>query len=339
MADYKSGGDKALEVFADLMIKKIEEVANDWNQPWFTSRGVGMPENLSGRTYDGVNTMMLFLLAEMKDYTVPVYLTFNQAREQEVLVKKGEKSFPVVYWNFMVTGDDKSVKGEKISINQYNRLSDEQKEKYKLIPYLKKYNVFNVEQTTFPEKFPERWESLKNKFNAKELKDEKGMLCCPAIDTMLEKQNWFCPINVEISNRAYYAPKNDKITVPAKGQFVSGEAFYAVLLHEMAHSTGNSSRLNRNIKNAFGDPMYGKEELIAELTSAVCCKSLGITSGIQEENAQYLKSWLGALKKEPKFILSVLSDVNKASTMISDVVLKQEVSQEISTELSIKSRR
>lgn len=93
----------------------------------------------------------------------------------------------------------------------------------------------------------------------------------------------------------------------------------------MAHSTGIDTRLGREMKNMFGDPKYAKEELIAEFTAAVSCRSLGIVSGVREENAQYLKNWLGAIKKEPKFLYSVLVDVGKASTMILNEVCKYEL--------------
>lgn len=92
----------------------------------------------------------------------------------------------------------------------------------------------------------------------------------------------------------------------------------------MAHSTGTEERLGREIKNVFGDPKYAKEELVAELTAAVSCQSLGIVSGIQDDNAKYLKNWLGAIRKEPKFLLSVLSDVGKASNMILSEVCKEQ---------------
>jgi antirestriction protein ArdC len=191
---------------------------------------------------------------------------------------------------------------------------------------LKDHNVFNIQQTTFPEKKPEEWISLKQKFAVPEINDDYGMYKSPELDRMLNEHSWICPVNIKEGNRAFYAPGVDEVTVPLKAQFKDGESFYTTLLHEMAHSTGTESRLNREKGGYFGDAKYAREELVAELTSAVCSQSLGISSHIREENAKYLKSWLEALNKEPKFILTILSDVNKASQMINEAVLEQEKS-------------
>jgi hypothetical protein len=117
-----------------------------------------------------------------------------------------------------------------------------------------------------------------------------------------------------------------------KGQFKDGESFYSTLLHEMAHSTGTESRLNRDLMNTFQSAGYAKEELVAELTAAVTCQSLGIVSSLRAENAQYLKSWLRSLNEEPKFILSVLTNVSKAMNMIHGVVQHQTISEALTAE-------
>lgn len=108
------------------------------------------------------------------------------------------------------------------------------------------------------------------------------------------------------------------IVIPKKGQFNSGENFYSTLLHEMAHSTGEPAYLNREKGRIFGDEKYAREELVAELTAATTGQAMGISTHIREENAMYLKNWLGALKEDPKFIYSILSDVGKASCMIQE---------------------
>lgn len=317
-ADFAN--DKALQQFADLMVKKIEEVNNDFKTPWFSSVGHGLPQNLEGRAYHGVNSFVLYLWQENNHYQTPVYMTFLQAKEQGVRIKKGEGAFPVLYWNFVV----KDNEGKKISMDEYKSLDKEEQKKYSVYPYTKVYSVFNVDQTNFAEVHPERWEKMQQKFSVPELKDEQGMLRSPELDSMLKNEKWVCPIVLNFSDSAYFSPSEDKIHLPLKGQFNTGESFYSTLLHEMAHSTGTEERLGREIKNVFGDPKYAKEELVAELTAAVSCQSLGIVSGIQDDNAKYLKNWLGAIRKEPKFLLSVLSDVGKASNMILSEVCKEQ---------------
>lgn len=313
--------DKALQKFADLMVKKIEEVSNDPKQNWFSMVGHGLPQNIEGRVYNGINSFMLFLLQENNSYTTPVYMTFAQAKKQGLRVNKGESAFPVLFWNFLI----KDKNGDKITMDQYRTLSKEEQKEYTVFPYTKPYAVFNVDQTNFENVYPERWKELQQQFNVRELKDEAGMFSCKELDYILKNEAWLCPIITRTSDSAFYRPSEDKIYLPLKGQFYTGEGFYSDLLHEMAHSTGIESRLGRDMKhNAFGDPKYAKEELVAEFTAAVCCRSLGIVSGVRDENAKYLKHWLGAIKKEPKFLYTVLVDTGKASTMILNEVCKLE---------------
>lgn len=325
--------DKALQLFADLMIEKIEEVSDNPSKRWFSVAGHGFPQNVEGRLYQGMNSLILYLLCEKRNYVTPVFMTFLQAKTQELNVLKGQKAFPVLYWDFSI----KNENGSKIKIHEYNSLSDELKKEYKVIPYTKEYWVFNVDQTNYAEKYPEKWEELKQKFAVAELKDENGMLSCTVLDRMLQEDAWLCPIDSSIRDRSFYRPSEDKIFIPHKGQFYSGEMFYSTLIHEMAHSTGADTRCAREIKNKFGDAKYAKEELVAECVAAVTCHSLGIVNGIQDENAQYLKNWLAAIREEPKFLYSVLAEVGKASTMIHNEVSKMELAaaKDVSTEMAI----
>ena len=313
-----SAGEKALKQFADLMIQKIKEVEYDWKKPWFSPEsGGGLPQNIEGRVYNGINLFMLYLLSEEKGYSTPLYMTFMQAKEAGASIMRGEKSFPVVYWNFSVR--DKN--GNKISIDDYRDLSDDEKKEYKVTPYMKTYNVFNVSQTNYPEVQPEKWEKLKEQFKSPSLKDEKGMFTMPLLDALIRERQWVCPIYPRESDSAYYRRgEGCHIIVPLKGQFDTGESFYSTLLHEMAHSTGEEGLLGREKGEDFGDKKYAKEELVAELTSATCGKSLRLSTCIREENAMYLKSWLSALSGDPKFIYTILSDVAKASAMIQEKV-------------------
>jgi hypothetical protein len=99
--------------------------------------------------------------------------------------------------------------------------------------------------------------------------------------------------------------------------------YYSSALHEMAHSTGTESRLNRVKGDRFGDPKYAKEELVAELTAANTGYALGFDKRILDNNAAYLDGWISVLKENPKFIVSVMADVNKASNMVLEAVDKQ----------------
>lgn len=210
-----TASDKALQRFAELMIEKIQQVEDNWQQPWFSTKGGGLPQNIDGRNYNGVNSFMLFLLTEKEQYGMPVYMTFMQAKEKGLNVLKGEHSFPVVYWNFSI----KDKNGKKITMDQYRHLSREEQENYKVTPYMKTYNVFNVNQTNLKEVKPELYEQLENRFKSPALKDEKGMFAMPLLDVMIREGKWVCPILPKEGNQAYYArgEKDGHIVVPLKG--------------------------------------------------------------------------------------------------------------------------
>jgi antirestriction protein ArdC len=321
--EAKQLNSKAMQRFAELMIEKIEQVDSDWSRPWITLPA-GLPRNaVTNRPYNGLNDLMLFFHTERKGYAVPAYLTYNQASKAGAHVLQGERGFPVAFWGKVYVNREDS--GKRLKPSEFEKLSDMEKEHYKEKLFLQEYTVFNVQQTSIPENKPEMWEKIRQNFMVQRYRDENGMFKSADIDSMLENQSWLCPVNVKEGNRAFYRPLTDEITVPLKAQFQDGESFYTTLLHEMAHSTGSRERLDREQGGYFGDAKYAKEELVAELTAALTAGELGISSTIREENAQYLKSWLDALKAEPRFILTVLSDVHKAANMIDKVVRKEEL--------------
>ena len=335
--DGPNAEERALERFTELMIKKISSIKGDWKKPWFTENFMAWPKNLSGREYNGMNALMLMLLCEENSYKLPVFCTFqrvsglnystdrqgnhkpltdaNGERLPQVSVLKGEKSFPVFITTFTVV--DKETK-EKIKMEDYRKLSPEEQKKYSVYPKLNVHNVFNVAQTNLREARPELYEKLCERNNLKRpasLDDEK-MAFAP-LDEMIEKKLWVCPISLEHQDSAYYSIAKDAIVLPEKSQFINGESFYGTLLHEMTHSTGAEGRLDRIKPAAFGSKEYAREELVAELGSALVASQYGITKTIKEDSAQYLGSWLDVLKESPEFLKTTLFDVKKASSMIA----------------------
>lgn len=336
-SDGPSAEERALERFTELMIKKISSIKGDWKKPWFTEGFMAWPKNLSGREYNGMNALMLMLLCEENSYKLPVFCTFqrvsglnystdkqgnhkpltdsNEERLPQVYVLKGEKSFPVFITTFTVV--DKETK-EKIKMEDYRKLSPEEQGKYSVYPKLNVHNVFNVAQTNLREARPELYEKLCEQNNLKQadsLDDEK-MAFAP-LDEMIAKNLWMCPISLKHQDNAYYSISKDAIVLPEKSQFINGETFYGTLLHEMTHSTGAEGRLDRIKPTTFGSKEYAREELVAELGSALVASQYGITKTIKEDSAQYLGSWLDVLKETPEFLKTTLFDVKKASSMIT----------------------
>lgn len=333
MAFGTNSGQQAVERFTQMMIERREQMkTSDWKQGWIggASGFAGLPQNVGGRNYSGSNSFFLQLYTAAKGYRLPVFMTFNQAHNLKAHVLKGEKAFPVIYCDMLV----KDKNGNKVSADEYRAMSKEEKKEMDVIPFLKSFPVYNLDQTNFAEVQPERMEKLTAKFKIPELRDTEGMYAHTALDKMIETQSWLCPILADKrQNGAYYSPSRDVVVLPMKAQFNTGSSpdeiyrdgmeFYSTMLHEMTHSTMTPERLNREMGGKFGDPKYAKEELVAELTAAMISHSMGFDSSVTDNSAAYLDSWISVLKQEPKFIVSVMSDVNKASDLILDHVDKQ----------------
>ena len=327
-------GQKAVELFASMMVERIQKLKDEpWQKGWLNATGFsGMPRNIDGRNYAASNAFFLQLISDVKHYELPVFMTFNQAKNMGVSINKGTKSFPVIYWDINVKDKD----GKRIDWDTYKNLEKSARKECYAVPFLKSYPVFNIDQTNFREIKPEKMEALKKEFSVGEIKDNTGMYVHPSLNRMIDTQSWYCPIRAnKPENGAFYSPSLDIVVLPMKEQFKKGTTeediyrdgmeFYSTMLHEMTHSTMKPDRLNRDGSGRFGDQKYAKEELVAELTAAMLCHSMGFDSKVTDNSAKYLDNWLGALKEEPKFILSVMSDVNKASEMILDKIDEQKM--------------
>ena len=139
----------------------------------------------------------------------------------------------------------------------------------------------------------------------------------PALDAMIEKDLYVCPIKPTHGDDAYYSISRDEIVIPEKSQFIDGESFYSNLLHEMSHASGSESRLNRlKPSQSFGSEAYGREELVAELTAALVSSQYGMEKHVKSDSAAYLKSWLNSLHQDPQFIKTTLMDVKRSASFI-----------------------
>ena len=326
-ADGPNSEEKALDLFAEMMIEKIESINEDWRKPWFTEGALQWPRNLSGREYNGMNAFMLMLHCEKEGYKIPRFCTFDCVQRMNkpgkdgqelprVSVLRGEKSFPVMLTTF--TCIHKETK-EKIKYDDYKNLSEDEKKEYNVYPRMQVFRVFNVQQTNLREARPELWEKLEKENGRPEVKAGEQFDFEP-VDRMISENLWICPIRPMHQDSAYYSITKNEIIVPEKRQFKDGEAFYGTLFHEMTHSTGAKGVLDRLEPTAFGSKEYAREELVAELGSALVSQRYGMTKHIKEDICAYLKSWLDSLKESPQFIKTTLMDVKKASSLITQKV-------------------
>lgn len=332
----KNKSDEILKKFAGMMVKIIKKAnANNWKKGWMGVNGSiqGLPQNISGRTYSGGNSFFLMFNTAEKGYKTPVYMTFKQAKEQNLHVKSGEKSVPIFKWGLSI----KDENGKKVSEEDYNAMSQEERATMDVRPFPKMFHVFNIDQTNLEEVNKKRYDAIVERFKTpeQEVKDTEGMYVNEALDRMFEQKAWHANIQYDKpADQAFYSPSTDSIVLPMKEQFKLGKTpeevyhdgmeYYSTALHEMAHSTGHESRLDRKF-GAQGTDNYAHEELIAEMTSALVGSTMGFDRKILENNANYLSGWLNRLRDKPETITTIMTDVGKASDMIIEKVDEQRI--------------
>lgn len=335
-AGRKNKSDEILKKFADMMVKIIKKAnANNWKKGWMGVNGSiqGLPQNISGRTYSGGNSFFLMFNTAEKGYMTPVYMTFKQAKEQNLHVKSGEKSVPIFKWGLSI----KDENGKRVSEENYNAMSQEERAAMDVRPFPKMFHVFNIDQTNLEEVNKKKYDAIVARFKTpeQEVKDTEGMYINEALDRMFEQKAWHANIQYDKpADQAFYRPSTDTIVLPMKEQFKLGQTpeeiyhdgmeYYSTALHEMAHSTGHESRLDRKF-GAQGTDNYAHEELIAEMTSALVGSTMGFDRKILENNANYLSGWLSRLRDKPETITTIMTDVGKASDMIMEKIDEQRI--------------
>lgn len=271
------------KIITNKIIAELEKGRIAWKKDW---KSYTLPMNLeTKREYSGINMLLL----SMNDYSNPYWATFKQIINQKGSVKAGEKATKVIFWKLIDSGST--------IINKRTN-----KPEAVMIPYLKFYNVFNVEQTTLNIPNPQ----------AREIKPIED---CEKIISGYKD----CPSVSFDSDRAYYKPESDTITLPIKETFRSDEGYYSTYFHEMVHSTGHKDRLNRftNTNDIhFGNETYSKEELIAELGNAYLCAKAGISNKTITNSTAYLGGWLKALKADSSMLIQASTKANKAYNYI-----------------------
>ena len=352
-----SGTDRIVGQFADMMIEKIESLQGDWKKPWFTEGFCGWPRNISGREYNGMNTLMLLMHCEDKGFRLPIFLTYNRCvslnfRDSAdgrvpatdgqgnklpwVHVNKDEKSFPVFLTTFTVKDKD----GNTINYDDYKKLSSEEQERYTVYPGTVVYDVFNIEQTNIREARPQLYEKLTASFQTARPAMEGDDFTFEPFDCMAADGKWLCPIRIKHQDNACYYPGKDEILLPEKSQFDKGQSFYSTAFHECIHST--NKELQRQKEHApFGSPAYAQEELVAELGAALAAYRYGFLAHIKDESAAYLGSWLKSLREEPSFIRTILFDVKRATAILTQCLdaLGAQVEEPVKEKTAKRSRK
>lgn len=326
-SNYRDKVTEIRDTMIQAILARIEKDPLNWTAGW--NKVSGNPVN--GKTdtaYRGLNSIYLYLMSEQHGYNDPRWVTFNQAKALGASIKKGEKSYPVLFYE----------RYDKLTKKEYDpkttkSMTEEERAEYErenVRFVLKYYSVFNAAQCV---NFPELDKS------ALLMSEEERANQNELIEMIIA--NSAAPVNYDGGSRAYYQPSTDSIHLPTIENFHSMQDYYATALHEIAHSTGHESRLNRDLSGGFGSQSYAVEELRAELA----CVFMQIEHGINIEgnhidnHAAYVQSWLEAAKSDPTVFYKAVRDAGKIADYVDDNYLqaivsdaKEEVTEEIKAE-------
>jgi antirestriction protein ArdC len=266
------------EIITNQILAELEKGEVPWRKPWQSLP----PANLiTKKPYRGINVFLLGFAG----YGSQLWLTFNQAKQLGGNVRKGEHGTKIIFWKCK-TRETESADGE----------IEERRS-----AFLRYYTVFNLEQTeglsallTLPPAFPIE--------SAEEI--VKEMPNPPAFEQDL---------------RAAYIPSKDAVTMPSRAAFLSQAEYYSTLFHELTHSTGHAKRLGREgieKLQPFGSEDYSKEELVAEMGSAMLCGAAGIEQATIGNSAAYLRGWINRLKADSRLVIAAARAAQEAADYI-----------------------
>lgn len=287
--------DFALPAF-DEVTKKICEAMErgvvPWRRPW--SKIASARNAVTNRSYSGINP---FLLA-LSGFTDPRWMTFKQAKRLGGNVLKGSKGTTIIFWKLL-------RKNVGVSPGTTTDDDDDETTISRVVPLLRHYTVFNIEQTEGT-KLPAFEPEVVDKVEA--IDEAEAVI-----------QGYPNPptINDKGGDRAFYRPSTDTVSLPARSSFNDSAAFYETAFHELGHSTGHETRLNRRDEEPapFGSPVYAREELVAEFCAAFLMQDVGLDSVI-ENAASYINGWTKAIQNDPKMIVVAATRGEKAALHI-----------------------
>lgn len=277
------------EEVTNRIVEMMEQGVGQWNKSWISVLS-NHPIRFNGKGYQGINTLILSLAQECRGFKSNQWMTYNQAKALGGQVRKGAKSEKVVFYSAVTkefTADDGSSEIRKF-------------------PLLRTYSVFNIDEI---ENLPERFYFTPEIRYLNE--DQRDWTAEAFFDRLIADDG----LSVSFGHSgAFYMPSEDRVGMPDFGAFESSVAFYGTYAHECIHWTKAKNRLDRSFTGStrFGGEGYATEELVAELGSAFVMARLGLETTPREDHAQYLASWVKALKADARAIFTIASHAQKA---------------------------
>jgi antirestriction protein ArdC len=277
------------DTVTNQIIRELEQGRIPWVQPWAPSgtTPLGLPQNEStGRTYSGINILLLWAAALEQGRPSQRWLTYRQALTLGGAVRKGEKGAMVVY------ADSFIPKAEQAKAATSG-------EEARSIGFLKRFTVFHVDQC----------DGLSPEL---EVATSPGRVeVIPAAEAVIAATGADIRIGGDM---AFYVPSLDYIQVPPQEAYFEPINWYRTKLHELIHWTGHPARLDRDFSGRRGGEAYAREELVAELGSAFMCAELGITPTVR--HADYIGAWLAVMKSDNRAIFQAASLASRATALI-----------------------
>lgn len=277
----------------EQMVKMLDEGTAPWRKPWATLGA--RPTSLStGKPYRGINHLMLWFTAEDRGYSSPFWGTYRQIGEMGGQIRRGEKGTTVILWS---------------QITDERRLDENGDPTQRW--FMKGFTVFNSEQAD--------WEEDKAPVQP-ELEERSEVDVLAEAESIVER--YLADGGPSLSfggDRAYYRPSTDAVRMPEREQFDGTGEYYSTIFHELGHSTGHASRLNREgvvEQHNFGDAVYSREELVAEFTAAFLCGHVGTLPNTIENSAAYIAGWKRALTEDPQAAVWAAGRAQKAADFI-----------------------
>ena len=293
----------------DQVLANLEKGNLFWTQGWVAA---GAPESaVTGKKYRGINNLYLSLVAMAENYGDNRWATFRQMEEKGWTFKKDEeghtlgkgKSVSVEYYEMR----DKETKRRFDRSVLDGMTFDEQREYMdKNVYWLRKfYRVFNC--------------SLMDGVPAKEMPTIDVNDRIEKAEAILDYWNANESKIVYGGSQAFYRPSTDEVHLPEREKFKSTQSFYDTAFHEIGHSTGHQSRLNRDLSGGFGSQSYAMEELRAEIASIFMAQDLGIEPSEDrlQNNAAYIQSWKDEIKENPNALFTAIADADKIARYVS----------------------
>ncbi|WP_103727292.1 ArdC family protein [Novosphingobium sp. HII-3] len=271
----------------NLIIAKIEQGVLPWRRPWRTLGAGGRPLRAGGQAYTGINSILLWAIADGSGYQSRFWMTKRQAEELGGRVLKGARPAPSVYFNTMRKAAGPTLTGDEGGV--------------RFIRFMRSYLVYNCDEI----------EGLPSRFHP----DPLDLTPPDPSEHQTAIDAFFSPIPIELrqgGDRAYYSPGGDYVQMPPKAAFISSDHHAATLGHEFAHATGAAHRLGREFGRRFGDKAYAFEEVIADMTSGMICSDLGLPCELHDSHASYVDHWIGILKADKSAIITAAAKAEQA---------------------------